>query len=86
MGWLGGCTDCLIENNYFENNGFKGAIFYHNIYISAKGFTGRNITVSNNTIKNSTRVDGKCQGTSFVVHGIIENLTIGKKYDQRNKG
>ncbi len=80
QGWLGGCNDCLIENNHFENNGYKGPILYHNIYISSavksQSFKQSNITVRNNIIKHSTRVDGVCQGVSLVVHGIIENLEI----------
>jgi len=80
QGWLGGCNDCLIHNNTFENNGFKGPILYHNIYISSptksQDFKNSNIKFSNNIIKHSTRVDGICQGASLVVHGIIRNLEI----------
>jgi hypothetical protein len=80
QGWLGGCNDCLIENNHFENNGFKAPILYHNIYISSpiksQNFKISNMKVRNNTIKYSTRIDGVCQGASLVVHGIIRNLEI----------
>lgn len=80
QGWLGGCNDCVIENNHFENNGFKGPVLYHNIYIDSpvksQSFKQSNITVRNNIIKHSTRVNGVCQGASLVVHGIIENLKI----------
>lgn len=80
QGWLGGCNDCIIENNLFENNGFKGPNLFHNIYIDSphksQDFKNSNIKFSNNIIKHSTRVDGSCHGASLVVHGIIQNLEI----------
>ncbi|EMR14349.1 hypothetical protein MPL1_00075 [Methylophaga lonarensis MPL] len=80
QGWLGGCNDCVIDNNHFENNGFGTAIFDHNVYIDSpvksQDFYNRNIRFTNNTLLYSTRVDGLCQGASFVVHGIIKDLYI----------
>lgn len=79
QGWLGGCNDCLIENNHFENNGSL-AVFDHNIYIDSpikkQTFYNRGITVRGNTLTKSNMVDGKCSGTSLVVHGIIKDLVI----------
>jgi len=90
QGWLGGCNDCLIENNIFQNNGFKGSTFFHSIYINSpvksQNFKVRNITVKNNIIKHSTRLNGICQGTSFVVHGIVENLKIHNNQLLEDKG
>lgn len=90
QGWLGGCNDCLIENNFFQNNGFKGSTFFHSIYIDSpvksQNFKVRNIMVKNNIIKHSTRVNGICQGTSFVVHGIVENLKIHNNQLLEDKG
>jgi hypothetical protein len=76
-GWLGGCNDCLIENNYFENNGYSGPSSHHTIYISSQmkrqDFVNSGITVRGNTISN---VNGACSGTIIVVHGLIDKLTI----------
>jgi hypothetical protein len=73
-GWLGGCNDCVIDNNQFINNGFARKIHNHNIYIGGRDNYG--ITVSNNTLYKSAVVDGKCSGVSLVVHGVVTDLTI----------
>jgi len=74
QGWLGGCNDCVIDNNKFTNNGFSKKILNHNIYISGSNNSG--ITISNNTLTKSAFVDGKCAGVSLVVHGVVKDLTI----------
>lgn len=74
QGWLGGCDNCLIDNNNFINNGFGKAVYNHNMYIS--GNNNSDITVSNNTLYKSTAIRGKCKGASLVVHGVVTNLTI----------
>lgn len=80
QGWLGGCNNCVIDNNHFEGNGFGQMVLDHNVYIDSpvksQNFYNSNIRFTNNTLLHSTRVDGRCQGASFVVHGIIKNLTI----------
>tara|TARA_R110000851_G_scaffold320700_1_gene485673 strand:+ start:876 stop:2720 length:1845 start_codon:yes stop_codon:yes gene_type:complete len=80
QGWLGGCNDCTIENNHFEGNGFGRAVLYHNVYIDSpvkhQNWSNKNIRFANNTLINSTRINGKCEGVSLVVHGIIRNLEI----------
>ena len=75
QGWLGSCDGCAILNNVFDNNGFKGGIFYHNIYWdgSAQSTDGR---IVGNTLTRSALVDRKCQGVSLVVHGSHRNLLI----------
>lgn len=76
MGWLGACTECLIENNVFENNG-TNPIFDHNIYLSGSLDAPSNgITIRNNTLYKSSFTDGKCRAVSLVGHGIINRLTI----------
>ncbi len=74
QGWLGGCNDCVIDNNKFTNNGFGQKIFNHNIYISGANNSG--ITISNNILNKSAFVAGKCAGVSLVVHGVVQDLTI----------
>ncbi|MBF6651281.1 right-handed parallel beta-helix repeat-containing protein, partial [Methylobacter sp. BlB1] len=74
QGWLGGCNDCVIDNNKFINNGFGQKIFNHNIYISGANNSG--ITISNNILNKSAFVAGKCAGVSLVVHGVVQDLTI----------
>lgn len=79
QGLLGSCNDCLIENNYFENNGFYRHIKYHNIYMSSGGqedYEFTNVTIRGNTLYKSAIVDGQCKGVSLVVHGKYRNLTI----------
>lgn len=71
-GWLGGCNDCLVENNQFINNGFARKIFNHNFYAS----NSTNLRIVNNDFYRSTIVDGKCQGVSVVVHGVVDGLEI----------
>ena len=55
QGWLGGCNDCLIEDNLFEKNGHKGTAFHHSIYIDStvksQDFKVKNIHVRNKIIK-----------------------------------
>jgi hypothetical protein len=75
QGWLGSSNGGRIENNHFENNGFSKAIFNHNIYWSGVADTTNGI-IHNNTLYRSAVVDGKCAGTSLVVHGVHSDLTI----------
>lgn len=90
QGLLGGCNDCLIEDNVFQNNGFDKAIFNHNIYIESsvheQNFRNRNIIVRNNALYQSAIVNGVCSGTSFTVHGMIDNLTIENNIIREDKG
>jgi polygalacturonase len=74
QGILGGCSDCVIDNNLFDNNGYSKRVFNHNIYLSFHG--NKNIIVSRNILRNSAIVDGKCSGVSLVVHGEVSYLTI----------
>jgi Right handed beta helix region len=90
QGWLGGCNDCLVENNQFENNGFASKIFNHNIYISSpvkeQSFSNSNMTFRGNTLYKSAIVDGKCSGVSLVAHGILKNLTIENNLIKEDNG
>ena len=74
QGWLGGCSDCMIRSNYFENNGFANAVGNHNFYFSAHNDV--NILITDNTFKKSTHVDGRCDGVAVVMHGVGKNITI----------
>jgi len=77
FGWLGGCSDCVIDSNVFDNNGFRRTILNHNIYFSGENKVGNsNVVISNNHLTKSAIVDGKCQGVSLVVHGVVENIRI----------
>jgi hypothetical protein len=77
QGWLGGCDDCVIENNYFENNGFARARLDHNIYLaSSADLAVNNMIVRGNTLYKSTHIDGQCQGVSLVAHGEFDGLVI----------
>ncbi|WP_415009072.1 hypothetical protein [Cycloclasticus pugetii] len=78
QGVLGGCTDCLYENNYFQNNGAN--VYHHNIYLSSgsdENSITKNMVVRGNTLYQSALDDeGKCGGVSLVAHGRFEGLTI----------
>jgi hypothetical protein len=76
QGFLGGELNATIQNNHFKNNGFNRVTFNHNIYISTTDGNGNNITIRNNDLYRSAVVSGKCQGTSLVAHGLINNLLI----------
>ncbi len=76
IGFFGGCQNCYIENNTFENNGFGQKILDHNIYLGWGGFPAEGVTIRNNTLYKSTHIDGKCQGVSLVAHGLFKDLTI----------
>lgn len=83
QGWLGGCNDCLIENNHFEGNGTE-AVFDHNIYIESpikeQSFYNEGITIRGNTLTKSAYVNEKCSGVSLVAHGILKDLVIENNY------
>lgn len=88
FGYLGGCDDCVVEDSYFANNG-KRAVFDHNLYLHNGGNNGiafQNMRVSRNDLYRSTMVDGKCQGVSFVVHGLYDNLLIENNYIHEDVG
>jgi hypothetical protein len=75
QGFEGSCDGCAVINNIFDNNGFKAASLYHNIYWDgAVDSTGG--LISGNTLTRSGVVTGKCRAVSLVVHGIHTNLTI----------
>ncbi len=81
QGFLGGCSDCSIMTNFFDNNGYDDAVYNHNIYLSG-GTQGvvENMKVVGNELYRSAIVDGECQGVSFVVHGEYSNLLIEDNY------
>jgi Right handed beta helix region len=74
QGFHGMCNNCLIDNNKFTNNGFLKAVYNHNLYVS--GDKSHDIVISNNTLTQSTMINGKCSGVSLVVHGVVNNLKI----------
>lgn len=83
QGFLGGGDGCVVENNYFENNGFDRAILDHNIYWSGSGPTGFTVggRISGNELYRSAfRLNNQgqmtCQGTSLVAHGKHRGLVI----------
>ncbi|MBA3588015.1 right-handed parallel beta-helix repeat-containing protein [Methylibium sp.] len=78
QGFLGGGYKTVLENNVFDNNGFKGGSRYHNIYLSDYA---ENMVLRGNTLTNSAMVNGRCTGVSLVGHDhlvntLIENNTI----------
>ena len=93
QGWLGAGRNLIIENNYFDNNGFGLAIKNHNIYISGhKKYGGApNVRISGNELHHSTMIEDsegnrKCEGASLVAHGTMFNLTIEDNLIQEDVG
>lgn len=82
QGFLGGGDGLLIENCYFENNGFGLAVFNHNIYLSH----GDNVILRNNELYRATIVNGLADGVSLVVHGHHDNLLIEGNYVHEDAG
>lgn len=82
QGFLGGADFLLIENCFFENNGFAQAVFNHNIYIS----DGDNIIIRNNELYRSAVINSMADGVSLVVHGMHNNLIIEGNYIHEDPG
>lgn len=79
QGYLGACNHVLVENNRFDNNGYKGLLVRnHNIYIGGKSTF---VTVRGNILTRSAVGSGVCQGVPLVAHNnhtglVIENNVI----------
>ena len=91
QGWLGGGSNLLIEDNYFQNNGFGGdstSYFYHNLYLSNSHgeIPAKNVVVRGNTLYQSAIFDGKCGGAPLVAHGRFDNLLIENNLIKEDKG
>jgi hypothetical protein len=82
QGFLGGGDGLLIEDCYFENNGFGLAVFNHNIYFSH----GDNVIIRNNELYHATIVNGLADGASLVVHGHHDNVLIEGNYVHEDLG
>jgi len=81
QGFLGACSDCVVEYNLFDKNGSDGSMFNHSIYLSGasdhKGaYAAKNMRVAGNEIYRSSQKNGVCAGVPFVVHGQKEGLLI----------
>ena len=83
MGFLGSAPDLLIQNCWFDDNGFAEAVFNHNVYISGEGVRER---VIGNVLTHSSMVDGQCQGVSLVVHGVHRDLSIENNVVREDSG
>lgn len=86
QGYLGGCSDGLIEGTRFTNNGFGRAVFNHNIYLSSPSGGAVGMRVVGNTLHRSTLVAGRCAGVSLVVHGHYDDLVIEDNHIHEDLG
>lgn len=75
QGFLGGCDDCGLVYNKFENNGFGEAFSDHNVYVSNSDHAN-GMYIAYNDLYHSTIIDGRCRGNSLVVHGVFNDLLI----------
>lgn len=76
QGTLSGCSNSVIEGNTYDNNGYATAVFDHSIYIGTAESGSQNITIRNNTLRNSSVINGKCESVAMVVHGVVDGLVI----------
>ncbi len=85
QGFEGSCNDCAILNNIFDNNGYRGEVFFHNLYWdgAAESSNGR---IIGNTLTRSGMVANACRSVSLIVHGRHKNLTIERNILQEEKG
>lgn len=82
QGVLNSCSDTVIENNVFDNNGYDPHVRpgdenrLHSIYIDGDLVPASNIIIRNNKFSNTTKYNGQCKGVVIVAHGILKNLKI----------
>ena len=79
QGYLGACTDCVVDSNYFANNGSPGNSRDHNIYIGQNPnggvyYLNQRMRVTNNELHHSSGTP--CASVQLVVHGSQANLLI----------
>ena len=87
QGWLGACNDCLLDGNYFENNGGASnpANRDHSIYLdSHRPITG--MVIRNNELYRTTGSLGQCQGAPFTAHGNFTDLLLEGNYVHEDVG
>lgn len=75
QGLLGGCESCGVHNTRFDNNGFKGPVFHHNVCLSG-GPQATGMFALDNELSHSAIVGGTCTGVSLVEHGRLDGLRI----------
>ena len=85
QGFEGSCNGCAILNNVFDNNGYRGEVYFHNIYWdgAAESSDGR---IIGNTLTRSGMVGNVCRSVSLIVHGKHKNLTIERNILQEAVG
>jgi hypothetical protein len=85
QGFEGSCNGCAVLNNVFDNNGYRGEIFYHNLYWdgASESADGR---IIGNTLSRSAMVGNICHSVSLIVHGKHRNLTIERNILQEATG
>lgn len=83
-GILGGCTDCVVDGNYFANTSYTAnSILHHPLYVSGANVLRMRIT--------NNEIHGCAPGTStgtvlLVVHGQHEELLIENNLVQCDNG
>jgi hypothetical protein len=76
IGFLGGSDRTAIVDSTFTENGTE-SVFHHNVYLAGSTGPTQGMVVSGNTLHRSAwRANGRCQGTSLVVHGEHQDLEI----------
>lgn len=72
QGWLGASDDSRILRTVFEDNGSLPT-FHHSIYL---GGESRGMRVRGNLLVGNGALGGACDSTSFVAHGVHDDLLI----------
>lgn len=77
MGFLGGGSNFILDNNSFVSNGGSSA-GDHSIYLSSSTHTATNISVSGNYVYG--QYGPLCRGTVIVAHGSFDTIHIDRNY------
>lgn len=93
-GFIGSGNGLLIENNYFENNGYlvqppNTHPTGHHIYLSGAQSPTSGIQIRGNELYRNALLDGSCDAVSLVAHGehhdlIIENNLVREDVGEAN--
>jgi hypothetical protein len=82
MGWLGACSGCNLEFNYFDHNGGNSPTEHAIYYSGQMDASGKSVTpvgeqIIGNEVHHSAQGSGtSCGGTIFVVHGLHDQMLI----------
>jgi hypothetical protein len=77
-GFIGGGNGLVIENSYFENNGYMtpGGATGHHIYLSGSQSPTSGTIIRGNELYRNALLNGACDASSLAAHGEHHDLII----------